>query len=723
MDAVYLCGTMGLYEWVFLHFLPRRSMNISSQPAQSLSSQQSSDQQKSSSGGSFLSDFTPNKYVKDVAKGVLSTATTVTDLAAKLTFLDQLHNFSIRTQILSGTGLSLILLVVITTITFYSVGDLVNRLQAVRSTSVMISEARELERLILQMESAMRGFALSGDEQFVSAYRSSSAAFDTTLAALMQAAAQQPEQIKRLETLKVEKTAWVQDIAEQQIPLQRDIANGTQPQSTMLALVQQGKTRTDALQRTGAAIIDAEEQANTEQTETASIVAIAARSSTVTFTIIAVGIGLFVLSIIAKNISVPIRSIAKATIDVVKGNLDVSVDLRSKNELGILARNFNLMVAKISQAVVDLQQEKESVERKVQEAVMEAETQRFYLAQSVDAMLAAMDRFAAGDLTATLKARDEDSIGRLFAGFNKAVENMNQLMQQVSQAVETVTAATEHISSAASELSAGANEQAAQARDVANSVEEMTRSIIENSQHATTSNTVAQSSGAVAQNGSVVVMQTVKKIETIASVVQQSTRAVETLGQSSIEIGDIVDVISEIADQTNLLALNAAIEAARAGDHGRGFAVVATEVGKLAEATIRATKQIAVIVKKIQAETDAAVHSMKRGNSEVAEGIALAYEANRSLENIVASSNQVTSVIQNIAAASEKQASTSKHIAESIEAMSRVTSESASGVQEIADAASNLTELTQRLNTLIGQFRLRQQSTGSSSQKHSKNML
>lgn len=692
-------------------------MNTS--PAQSPSSQQSSHpQQKPSSGGSFLSDFTPNKYVKDVAKGVLSTATTMTDLAAKLTFLDRLHNFSIRTQILSGAGLSLILLVVITTITFYSVGDLVSRLQAVRGTSAMISEARELERLILQMESAMRGFALSGDEQFVSTYRSSSTAFDTTLAALMQSAAQQPEQIKRLEALKAEKTAWVQGVAEQQIPLQREIANGSQPQSAMLALVQQGKARTDALQRTGAAIIDVEEQANTEQTETASIVAIAARSSTVTFTIIAVGIGLFVLSIIANNISVPIRNIAKATIDVVKGNLDVSVDLRSKNELGILARNFNLMVAKISQAVMDLQQEKESVERKVQEAVMEAETQRFYLAQSVDAMLAAMDRFAAGDLTVTLKARDEDSISRLFAGFNKAVENMNQLMQQVRQAVETVTAATEHISSAADELSAGANEQAAQARDVADSVEDMTRSIIENSQHATTSNSVAQSSGTVAQNGSVVVMQTVKKIETIASVVQQSTRAVETLGQSSVEIGDIVDVISEIADQTNLLALNAAIEAARAGDHGRGFAVVATEVGKLAEATIRATKQIAVIVKKIQAETGDAVHSMKRGNSEVAEGIALAHEANRSLENIVSSSNQVTSVINNIATASEKQASTSKHIAESIEAMSRVTSESASGVQEIADAASNLSELTHRLNTLIGQFRLRQQSVAAPPQRH-----
>ncbi len=655
----------------------------------------------------FTDTFIPNnKYVKNVAKGVANTASTVTTLAAKLTFLDRLQNLSLRTQILSGAGISLLLLVVITTITFFSIGKLIRTLQVIKQQSTVVASSHELERLLSDMESSLRGFALSGGNEFLTSYRRSNADFDEKLSIITGVLSDSPQQRKRLDELRSQKITWVKTIAEPAIALQQEIVSGVKTTADMAALVQQGREQSDTMRRLGAEIIAYEEALNSEEASAASIVAIAAQSSTVTFTIIAVGIGLFVLSIIAKNISVPIRDIAKATMDVVRGNLNASVDIRFKNEIGVLARNFNLMVARIGQSVEDLQAEKVSVESKVHEAVRDAETQREYLSKSVDVMLIAIEKFADGDLTVKLDIENSDAIGRLYEGFNRAVGTIREMIHHLAQAVETAAEAATYISTAAEELSAGAVQQASQAQEVAIDVEQMTTSIIDNSRQASSSNDVAQASGIVAQDGSNVVMQTVEKIERIATVVKRSTETVEQLGVSSADIGVIVAEISKIADQTNLLALNAAIEAARAGAQGRGFAVVADEVGKLAERTARATKEIEIIVKKIQGETKNAVKAMNLGNSEVASGIALAHEANNSLEKIVQSSLEVTTMINSIALASERQAATSKHISQSIEMMSVVTTQSAQGVTEIAQSATNLNDLTQRLNELIGRFRL-----------------
>ena len=188
--------------------------------------------------------------------------------------------------------------------------------------------------------------------------------------------------------------------------------------------------------------------------------------------------------------------------------------------------------------------------------------------------------------------------------------------------------------------------------------------------------------------------------------VNKSAETVKELGKSSDQIGEIIGVIDDIADQTNLLALNAAIEAARAGEQGRGFAVVADEVRKLAERTTKATKEIAGMIKKIQADTTGAVQSMEEGTQEVERGIELADKAGMSLKEIVGVSQKVTDMVTQIAAASEEQSSASEQISKNVEGISKVTGETAQGTQQIARAAEDLNRLTENLQKLIGQFKL-----------------
>ncbi len=332
--------------------------------------------------------------------------------------------------------------------------------------------------------------------------------------------------------------------------------------------------------------------------------------------------------------------------------------------------------------------------------------QREYLEQQVAPIAKAVLAVASGDLTTSVEIGEDSQLYDLGKEVQKMIDDLRLTLQRVSETSSSVASASAQISSSTEELAAGAQEQSAQAGEVAAAVEEMTRTVIENSKNATNTADVAKKNGQVAKEGGIVVEKTIKKIRDIAEVVQKSASTVERLGSSTQEIGEIISVIDDIADQTNLLALNAAIEAARAGEEGRGFAVVADEVRKLAERTTQATKQIASMIKNVQAEATEAVSSMKRGNDEVAEGIRLADKAGESLKNIVQNTQAAIDMMMQIAAASEEQSSTSEQISKNVESISTVSTESANGISQIARAADDLNRLTENLQNLILNFKI-----------------
>jgi methyl-accepting chemotaxis protein len=316
-----------------------------------------------------------------------------------------------------------------------------------------------------------------------------------------------------------------------------------------------------------------------------------------------------------------------------------------------------------------------------------------------------LDKIAKGDLTARMAGDYKNN----YAGYQKQINNVGEslenIVRQVTDVVNATASASNQISSSSEEMAAGAQEQSSQAAEVATAVEQMTSTIIETSKNAENATMAAKKSGEIAQEGGKVVNQTVQGMIRIAEVVKQSANTVQALGKSSDQIGEIVQVIDDIADQTNLLALNAAIEAARAGEQGRGFAVVADEVRKLAERTTKATKEIALMIKQIQKDTSGAVESMQLGTVEVEKGKALADKAGVSLSEIISGAQEVVDIITQVATASQEQSSAAEQISKNIESISTVTHQSASGVHEIARASEDLNRLTNNLSDMVSHFK------------------
>lgn len=329
-----------------------------------------------------------------------------------------------------------------------------------------------------------------------------------------------------------------------------------------------------------------------------------------------------------------------------------------------------------------------------------------YLTEPIREGSQVLAKFAQGNLTSRVAGEYQGEHQQLKKDVNKLGDSLSHLLSQISETVQATASAANQISSSTEEMAAGAQEQSSQATEVAGAVDQMTKTIYETTKNTGQASEASRNAGKVAKEGGHVVEETIHGMNRIAEVVRKSAETVQALGKSSDQIGEIVQVIDDIADQTNLLALNAAIEAARAGEQGRGFAVVADEVRKLAERTTKATKEIATMIKQIQKDTSGAVVSMQQGTEEVEAGKALAEKAGSSLQEIIHGAEKVVVIVTQVAAASEEQSRASEQISKNIVSISSVTQQSASGIQQIAHASEDLNRLTLNLQELIAQFKL-----------------
>lgn len=325
---------------------------------------------------------------------------------------------------------------------------------------------------------------------------------------------------------------------------------------------------------------------------------------------------------LARHISMPLVAVTKVAQSVADGDLNIKMpDIKNRDEIGVLSRAVGAMVHSLRELIGEVLTQSESV-------------------------------------AAT--------------------------SQELSAAAEEATAASEQVSDTLAQLATGATDQAISVGETSGVIEQLSASA---QQVAANAETVNQSSGRAAQAAELGALQAenaVQKIEQVRDASVQTAEVIAELGNQSIQIGQIVDVIKGIADQTNLLALNAAIEAARAGEQGRGFAVVAEEVRKLAEQSSMSTTQIATLIANIQQETERAVGAMEKGKVGVVAGVEAVNLAGNSFRTIVEEVNTVVEQIQQVTEAAQQMASGSTKAVKSVESIGVIAEQTAASAEEVS---------------------------------------
>ncbi|MGB5628587.1 MAG: methyl-accepting chemotaxis protein [Woeseiaceae bacterium] len=325
--------------------------------------------------------------------------------------------------------------------------------------------------------------------------------------------------------------------------------------------------------------------------------------------------------------------------------------------------------------------------------------------QAILRLLDEMGSLADGDLTVEATVT-EDITGTIADSFNYAIEELRKLVATVNETALMVDTATKQTENTAAHLAKAAENQAREINAATESIVSMASSIEEVSGNAERSSDVARHSVEVAHKGGEAVRRTIDGMNAIRETIQETSKRIKRLGESSQEIGNIVELINDIAEQTNILALNASIQASMAGEAGRGFAVVADEVQRLAERSTNATKQIEVLVRTIQADTNEAVISMERSTTDVVGGALLAENAGAALDEIEQVSNQIASLVQNISGSARQQAGAAADVTRRTTRLKEIGDHTGKATTATAASIAKLSQLATELRKTVEGFAL-----------------
>jgi twitching motility protein PilJ len=337
-----------------------------------------------------------------------------------------------------------------------------------------------------------------------------------------------------------------------------------------------------------------------------------------------------------------------------------------------------------------------------------AEAQRRESDRNQQAILRLLDELSSladGDLTVQATVT-EDITGAIADSINYAVDALRGLVTTINASAIQLDSATRQTQALSSHLAKASGAQSKQIASATESAASMAGSVEEVSGNAERAADVARHSVEVAHKGGDAVRRTIDGMNTIRETIQETSKRIKRLGESSQEIGNIVELINDIAEQTNILALNASIQSSMAGEAGRGFAVVADEVQRLAERAANATKQIEVLVRTIQTDTNEAVVSMERSTTDVVGGALLAENAGAALEEIEQVSNQIASLVQNISGSARQQTGAAQNIARNMQVLKEISAQTAESTHATSVAIAKLAELSAGLRKSATGFRL-----------------
>lgn len=400
----------------------------------------------------------------------------------------------------------------------------------------------------------------------------------------------------------------------------------------------------------------------------------------------AVLIGLLISFGLSKGLTRQINLIMDLLGEMGMGNFGARTEVVSKDELGEMATALNAMLDSIT-LLIQSQEERDSI----QESIMK--------------LMGEISDLTEGNLAARAEVT-EDITGAIADSFNTMAEQFGEIVRQVKSATFSVDETALDVSARTADLASKSREQAEQVNVAIQALNDMAASIRQVSHNAARSAEVSEVSRNNAREGAEAVEKTNRAMEEIREQINETARSIKRLGESSMEIGNVVEIINNIADRTSILALNASIQAAMAGDAGYGFAVVAEEVQRLAESSSNSTKQIDMLVKSIQSEIKDVSNRMDESISKVVQGSRLADGAHEKLQQIETVSNQLADLIEAITKAASEQVRVSEQVVENMVSVGGVSSETSKTSQETADLMNLLNATAGRLRDAVEAFKI-----------------
>jgi methyl-accepting chemotaxis protein len=390
--------------------------------------------------------------------------------------------------------------------------------------------------------------------------------------------------------------------------------------------------------------------------------------------------------VISGSLTRQIQHITQLFGEIGIGNYNARCHVVSRDELGSMAHSLNAMLDN-TLTLIQSREERDAMQNAIMKLLMD------------------ISALTQGDLTIRAEVT-EDMTGAIADSFNSMTEQLSKLVRNVKRSTLEVAETSQEVTKSTIKLSRTNDEHAAQINGAVKAIEEMSKSIRVVSQHAIESAKVSDQAKQSAVSGAEAVRRTNSAMNAIRERVQEAGRAIKRLGESSQEIGNIVQIIDDIADRTSILALNASIQAAVAGDAGRGFAVVADEVQRLAEQSSNSTKQIETLVKTIQGEISEAGARMEDSIEQVLHGTRLADGAHNKLEEIEAVSTQLADLVQAISKAANEQAVSSANISATMKEVGEMSSQASVQGKLTALTITNLADTSKQLRESVEAFRL-----------------
>ncbi len=388
----------------------------------------------------------------------------------------------------------------------------------------------------------------------------------------------------------------------------------------------------------------------------------------------------------SRMVSSPINKYISFIHSLPEDRFDKRIEIKTGDELEQVATMLNVLLDRLQEL-----SEKEAEQEELQEQITH--------------LMETVSRAAEGDFTVTAEVT-ASALGALSDSFNLMVSDLSKIIRNVKEASDKIAQSTREIYLHTEVMAQGAETQAKEIETTYQAAKEMADLIKYANERTLQAAETARKAAQVAESGESVVQHSIKSMHRIRETVQETARKVRLLGESSMEIGEIIEVISDIANRTNLLALNATIEAARAGEAGRGFAVVADEVRMLAERSSQAAKDIAVLIESIQVGTSEVVEAMEQGTAEVEEGTRLVDETGTALKNIREMVQDSSHLITEISGAFQQQTKASFDIAHSMERIANIANSTAEGASKSRALAAEMEKLSRELNSTISKFKL-----------------